>query len=203
MRTKDLAPGDLLVWGKRDELQDGTGGVPVICLAVGRYTTTRVPCGIIAVPHERASNGVVIARPVNRWRRSRNEVTGDTDWAVAVVGAASVMPYDVWRIKRDALDEIALMDEAHEAEGRRIAAEAKVLVAHALDLPVDAIGFSTVSSHELDKGRREFGATINVDAAHLGEILARNHPTTWEKVNEVKDRWAEWRRKPLPSACDR
>lgn len=124
MRLASLNPGDIVVYGARDELASGRLGVKVIVLAVGRYRVDQIgPCGqSTAVPDQRQSSGVVIAVPadkfMSRWDGTkihedfRGERAREIEWTIKHVSGQKIEFFDVWQNRRD------LAIETQEAQVR-------------------------------------------------------------------------------------
>ena len=199
MKARDITSGDLLVTGRRESLKNGVGGIIVIALAVGRYVSARQPCGTVAVPNDRASSCVVIARPTQRGDR--------TEWMVDTVSASVVMHQEVYDLKHQHVVELAEMDRAHERRGTEIQREI-------LQLIVDELGPITLTTDDLDwavpyhwHGRdlkpETWGPEVTIAPNRLLERLTTDHPLLADKVNALKDRYLEWAKEPKPSACER
>lgn len=207
MRLDQITPGDVLVTGRRQGLEDGTEGVVVLALAVGAYTTVQLPCGLAV---KKLTDGrrpeVVVARPRRAhtgrhgWVKDLADVERDEPWDLGIINSRSLMPYAEWRLKRDAILELKEMDANHERTGERYWSDMIDLVAEALDLPADMFSTSRYWRREDDAA---WGPTISTNSEDTQALLAQRDPVAWEKVQELKDAWRAWRQLPLPSQCPR
>lgn len=141
MQLKAIKPGDRLIHASRRELVDGTAGIDVFVLAVGKYRMATVgPCGEkIPVQDDRVPAGVVVLMPhkdqftkgsKSGWRTTptrlhdknsryaKGPMTEPIEWVIGILRSSDVTPPDIWQEARDARDEQAMMHERYLSDGK-------------------------------------------------------------------------------------
>ncbi len=226
MDTKKLKCGDLVVVGKRAEVESGYGGSAAIFLARGKYIYAPTPCGQ-AVVHFPAASAVKNVVAVNR----RGEVasyqarvqygyqSGVLDssgryavdlWEPAILASTTLHDHAVWKFQQGRIEKMRRDQERWNDEK----AMRETRVRRARTAITEALGINVYTTF----GRAEPEGVVEgwQHGIHSPKVLILDHVVDALEVpanvtaarklaaayRQEKDRYATWLEKnPDPSQC--
>jgi len=216
MQTKNIKVGDKLIWSpQRKNLLNGTSGIKVEVVKVGKYSKRMQPCGWIIVEDERAPRCVVVRTPKDkflvgmpnsRWRWgefgvdtdsfTKAEAKKEENWTERIIPSGQLEYVDVWEAARDASVDLRLQDERYRKDEMDLnKASNDALKAAFRAMPIKAIKSTTDLNLMVD-----YAGRVSLSREH---VLANTTAAARKAYNKAEEARVAHYKKGLPSSCRR